>query len=55
MIWCILILLFIVIVFMFLDPYIDYYKDSKKKLHIVIWYDSFYGVRKYFNLIGGQN
>ena len=40
---------------MILNPFIDYYKDSNGKLHVVLWYDSVYGVRKYLNLIGGQN
>lgn len=50
--WVILIIC--LIIYMMLDPFIDCYRDSNKKLHIVIWYDSLYGNRKHLIILGGQ-
>lgn len=50
MIW---IIFFILILLIYLQPYIDFFKDYRGQKHFIIWY-SFNGKRKFIDLIGNQ-
>jgi len=50
-----LILILILVVLLVLQPYLDIYSDYKNETHIILWYNSFTGKRKYFNIKGSLN
>ena len=50
MIWVLGIILLLMIILMFLNPYIDSFIDYRGQKHILIWYnDIFSNERKYFD------
>ena len=42
------------VIITYTDPWIDKYTDYRGEKHIVFWYTSFSGERKYIDLVGGQ-
>lgn len=49
-----LILVIIVYLFWIYDPFIDFFRDYRGKYHIILWYNSNSGERKYINIVGSQ-
>ena len=51
MIWVILIIVLVLLIY--LNPYIDIFTDYRSKKHILIWFN-FKGVRKHFDIMGNS-
>lgn len=45
-----LILILILVVLLVLQPYLDIYTDYKNETHIIVWYNSFTGKRKFLKI-----
>lgn len=48
-----IILIFLTILYIIYEPYLDFFKDYRGKYHIILWYNN-KGERSYINIIGNQ-
>lgn len=51
MIW---ILLLIIIMLFYFQPWVDVYTDYRNQEHIVLWYTNLKGTRSYLNIVGNR-
>lgn len=49
-----IIFIFLYIIMILSNPWIDKYKDYYGNKHIVLWYTDIFGERRFINLIGSQ-
>lgn len=50
-----IIIVIILLVLLIFKPFVDVFKDYRGKYHIILWYNTFNGERKYFNILGNQS